>query len=174
MSPKNKILRRVVNPPPVKGFKPYGPNPDLRISEPVTLFYEEYEAIRLCDYDGLNHELASIEMGISRPTFTRIYAGALQKLAVALVEGRQISIGGGQVYFDTQWYRCLGCGCHFNHPNKDQEVTHCPLCGDLHFSPIAENKSPIHLVEPGTGQRRGTRGYGRMRRRGQNCKNYPE
>ncbi|MFO7617812.1 MAG: DUF134 domain-containing protein [Bacteroidales bacterium] len=147
MSPKNKILRRVVNPPPIKGFKPYGPDPSRRSSEPVALLYEEYEAIRLCDYDGLNHHEASLEMGISRPTFTRVYSSALQKIATALVEGRQISIGGGRVYFDSEWFRCSGCGCQFNHPHKDQVVENCPLCGHARFSSSVEllNESSHHI-----------------------------
>ena len=135
MSPKVKIRRRVVNPPPIKGFKPYGPDSAKRSTEPVALFYEEYEALRLCDYDGLNHTLASLEMGVSRPTFTRVYAAALQKVATAFVEGRQISIGGGRVYFDSEWFHCPKCSCQFNNPQKDRDITHCPLCGNDHIHP---------------------------------------
>ncbi len=68
-------------------------------------------------------------MGVSRPTFTRIYAAALQKIAVAFVEGRQISIEGGKVYFDSDWYQCLECECYFNNPEKELKIKNCPLCG---------------------------------------------
>lgn len=90
MSPKLKVLRRVSNPPVIKGFKPYGSNSANVISEPVNLLYEEYESLRLSDYEGCTHHQASVMMGVSRPTFTRIYASALQKIAAAFVEGRQI------------------------------------------------------------------------------------
>lgn len=142
MSPKNKILRRVVNPPIIKGFKPYGPSPGTGNTEPVALLYEEYESIRLCDYDGCNHYQASVMMSVSRPTFTRIYASALQKIAKAFVEGRQISIGGGQVYFDSSWFHCTGCHCYFNNPEKDQKIDKCPLCGSQQVKAFDYSTSP--------------------------------
>ena len=130
MSPRTKRLRKVINPPVIKGFKPYGPDTGKGKAEPVMLHYEEYEALRLCDYDLYNHHAASIFMGVSRPTFTRIYSAARQKIARAFVEGRQIAIEGGKVYFDSDWYQCGSCKCFFNNPEKDQKVGECPLCGD--------------------------------------------
>ncbi len=129
MSPRFKLLRKVVNPPPIKGFKPYGPSVDEKKFKVLNLYYEEYEAMRLCDYDMFNHARASQLMGVSRPTFTRIYASARQKIAQAMVEGMQISIEGGKVYFDSDWYHCQVCKCYFNNPAKDKEITQCPLCG---------------------------------------------
>jgi predicted DNA-binding protein (UPF0251 family) len=129
MSPRLKTIRKVLNPPIVKGFKPYGNIGFEQDKEPVNLFYEEYEALRLCDYDRCNHYQASLIMGVSRPTFTRIYASALQKISSAFVEGRQIFIEGGKVYFDSDWYRCSNCRCYFNNPEKPLVITSCPLCG---------------------------------------------
>ncbi len=129
MSPRIKIIRKVSNPPVIKGFNPYGPELGKQKLEPINLLYEEYEAIRLSDYEMLNHYQASVMMGVSRPTFTRIYASALQKIAKAFVEGRQISIKGGKVYFDSDWYHCKRCSCYFNNPKKEKPVNNCPLCG---------------------------------------------
>lgn len=129
MSPRIKKPRKVVNPPPIKGFKPYGPDLVKAGKEPVLMHFEEYEALRLCDYDMYNHHQASAAMGVSRPTFTRIYASARQKVAKAFAEGRQISIDGGKVYFDSDWYSCKSCKCYFNNPQKDVQITQCPLCG---------------------------------------------
>ena len=95
MSPRKKILRKILNPPIIKGFKPYGIGTERKNPGQVNLLYEEYEALRLSDYDGLKHHQASVIMGVSRPTFTRIYASALQKVAKAFVEGKQITIEGG-------------------------------------------------------------------------------
>jgi predicted DNA-binding protein (UPF0251 family) len=133
MSPRLKTLRKVLNPPVIKGFRPYGNGSELRDTEPVNLLFEEYEALRLCDYDRSNHYNASVIMGVSRPTFTRIYASALQKISVAFVEGRQISIEGGKVYFDSDWYRCSSCRCYFNNPQKNMVIENCPLCGDVNI-----------------------------------------
>ena len=56
---------------------------------------EEYEALRLMDYLGLNQKEAAAQMGVARTTVQRIYAQARRKLAVFLVEGRPLQIGGG-------------------------------------------------------------------------------
>ena len=66
------MFRKVSSPPVIKGFKPYGLEAGKQNSGFVNLLYEEYEAIRLSDYDHLNHQKASVMMGVSRPTFTRI------------------------------------------------------------------------------------------------------
>jgi len=130
MSPRIKVIRKVSNPPLIKGFKPYGLESGKLKLESINILYEEYEALRLSDYDILNHHQASVLMGVSRPTYTRIYASALQKIAKAFVEGRQISIQGGKVYFDSDWYHCKKCRCYFNNPEKEQAVQNCPLCGN--------------------------------------------
>lgn len=131
MSPRIKRIRKVLSLPIIKGFKPYGLESDHRKTEPVTLLYEEYEALRLCDYDSYNHHQASEIMNVSRPTYTRIYASARQKIAKALVEGRQITIDGGKVYFDSDWYHCKKCKCFFNNPEKEKTIESCPLCGSI-------------------------------------------
>jgi predicted DNA-binding protein (UPF0251 family) len=99
--------RRICNPPKMEGFKPYG------ISKcndsPVILKYEEYESIRLVDYDLLSQESASEQMNVSRPTFTRIYNRALKTIAKAFVEGKAIEIEGGNFQFEQNWYRCKKC-----------------------------------------------------------------
>jgi len=126
---RSRTLRRVSNPPEIKGFKPYGMNPGKSKHPFINLLFEEYEALRLCDYDHYNHVEASELMGVSRPTFTRIYASALQKIAKAFVEGRQIFIEGGRVYFDSDWHSCPACHSYFTNPDKEKKALHCPLCG---------------------------------------------
>jgi len=134
MSPRKKTLRKVLSPPPIKGFNPYGAEAGMPAREPVMLMMEEYEALRLCDYDGCTQLRASVLMGVSRPTFTRISASALKKIAQAFVEGRRISIKGGKVYFDSDWYHCHSCNCLFNYPDKDKKLEGCPLCGQPDFT----------------------------------------
>ena len=133
MSPRNKKIRKVLNLPLIKGFKPYGLESAKLKGAPINMLYEEYEALRLCDYDLYNHCKAAEEMNVSRPTYTRIYASARKKVAKAFVEGRQILIEGGKVYFDSDWYHCQKCGCFFNNPEKENTVRQCPLCGSEQF-----------------------------------------
>ncbi|MFH1448383.1 MAG: DUF134 domain-containing protein [Candidatus Micrarchaeota archaeon] len=79
--------------PGVTYFKPRAiPLTDLK---EVELTVEEFEAIRLKDFKGLEQEEASKTMGISQPTFHRLIISARRKIAEALVEGKAIKINGG-------------------------------------------------------------------------------
>jgi predicted DNA-binding protein (UPF0251 family) len=133
VSPRPFKLRRISNPPPVSGFKPYGSKKISGRAETIFLNIEEYEAIRLCDHEMLSHHEASVIMSVSRPTLTRIYLKARQKIAEAFVLGKQIIIEGGKIYFDSDWYSCQSCGCYFNNPDKQEEIAACPLCGSTGF-----------------------------------------
>ena len=99
--------RKISNPPLMQGFKPFG-IPRRMLSQ-VSLHYDEYEAIRLLDYEGMNQDQAAVQMNVSRPTLTRIYENARKTIAQALVEGKMIMIQGGNVQFDRAWYRCRRC-----------------------------------------------------------------
>jgi predicted DNA-binding protein (UPF0251 family) len=97
----------ILTPPVMEGFKPFGvPMTDL---EPVILLFEEYESLRLADYEGLTQEQSAGRMQISRPTFTRIYGKARNTIARAFVEGKAIFIEGGNYHTDESWYRCEHC-----------------------------------------------------------------
>lgn len=129
MSPRKIVLRKISSPPKIKGFKPYGGAETTDSVEKVMLQIEEYEAIKMCDYDQFTHCEASQMMGISRPTFTRIYSIARQKMAKAMVEGHQICIEGGKIYFDSEWFQCQRCPAIFNNPQIEESPILCPICG---------------------------------------------
>ena len=123
--PRRKRLRKVVAPPGFKGYSPYGAKKSS--TENVDLLYEEYEAIKLADYDLLNHDEAAKLMGISRPTFARIYESARRKIAKALVEVRTIKTVYGNATLDKSWYVCDECHARFTIP-KTMKEQKCPLC----------------------------------------------
>lgn len=134
MSPRPLRLRKISNPPVISGFKPYGDKLNEKAAGAIFLQYEEYESLRLCDYEMLNHFQASVIMDVSRPTLTRIYSKARKKIAEAFVLGKQIIIEGGKIYFDSEWFRCEGCGCFFNNPQKQNDIKECPLCKSSNFT----------------------------------------
>ena len=105
--PRPKQDRKISIPPLMKGFKPFGI--PRRMLSSVSLLYDEYEAIRRLDYEGMNQDQAAVQMNVSRPTLTRIYEKARKTIAQALVEGKMIMIEGGNVQFDRAWYRCRRC-----------------------------------------------------------------
>lgn len=132
--PRPKTIRKIAGIPTISGFKPYGLSANVKRSEALFLLYEEYEALRLCDYEKYNQLDASSLMGVSRPTLTRIYMSAREKVAIAMVEGRKIIIEGGKVSLDSEWFHCSSCGCYFNKIDESVPVERCTLCGssDIH------------------------------------------
>ena len=124
--PRPKRRRRMNNPPHFKGFRPIGLQEE---NNPIVINFDEYETIRLSDFELYGQLEASAIMGVSRPTYTRVYESARRKIAQAFVLGKAIVFEGGKVYFDSEWYSCNGCGCWFNHPAKEMEVKKCSLCG---------------------------------------------
>ena len=135
MSPRPKRHRRIETPPTLRGFKPMGI--PYRMSQEITMNYEEYEAIKLADYKNMSQEEASKVMEVSRPTFTRIYELARRKVAEAFVEGKTLLIEGGTVSFDKQWYRCNSCYTVF-HVDKEVEKK-CTKCGSDDIEHINES-----------------------------------
>ncbi len=105
--PRPQHDRKISNPPLMQGFKPFG-IPDSQLHS-VTLQLDEYETIRLLDYEGMTQEEAAKKINVSRPTLTRIYEKARKTISRALVEGKTIVIEGGNVQFEKQWFRCKKC-----------------------------------------------------------------
>lgn len=99
--------RKIFNPPKMKGFRPFGLKSCM--IEAVVLKFEEYESIRLINYEMLPQDTAAKQMNISRPTFTRIYNKALKQIAKSFVEGKAIEIEGGNYKLEKDWYRCRKC-----------------------------------------------------------------
>jgi len=85
--------RRVAFIPGVTYFKPAGI--PLRDLDEVQLTVEELESIRLKDLEGLEQEQGAVKMNISRQTFQRVLASAMQKIANALLNGKAIRVEGG-------------------------------------------------------------------------------
>ena len=93
-----KQNRIIVSSPGVSGFRTYGRC--CKRKEIMLLRYDEYESIRLIDYEGKLQEDAAKSMNVSRPTFTRIYSEARNKIAIALVEGKRIVISNDNIKFE--------------------------------------------------------------------------
>lgn len=117
----------MIRPPRIQGLTPTGDAPAT--AEPVLMLLEEYEAIRLCDYELKTQAEAAGMMRISRPTFTRIYESARRKMALVLTEGRVLRIEGGKVVIDAEWSYCCECDSLFNNVGAKEAPECCPLCG---------------------------------------------
>lgn len=78
---------------------------------PVEMTVDEYETIRLLDYQGLRQEEAAEQMGVARTTVQAIYNTARQKIARCLVEGRPLRIDGGDIEVCEDRETCGGGRC---------------------------------------------------------------
>lgn len=127
---RNPKERAVSHPPLFTTFKPAGVIGDKL--ETIVLELDEYEAIRLADYEGFEHEQASEAMGISRSTFTRLVERARKKVASMLITGSKLTIGGGSIHFKENLYRCVECH-HVFKASLHEEHEQCPLCHSSHL-----------------------------------------
>jgi predicted DNA-binding protein (UPF0251 family) len=126
--PRPKQFRTIAKPPAMLGFKPFGiPRTEL---ESVTLSYDEYETIRLLDYEGLMQGQAAERMNVSRPTLTRIYEKARKTIAKAFVESKMIVIEGGNVDFGRKWYRCRKCHKLIDGVENHDHSKNCVIFGN--------------------------------------------
>ncbi|MDD3033077.1 MAG: DUF134 domain-containing protein [Bacteroidales bacterium] len=142
--PRQKLMRKIGKLPEFRGFNPMGKVGDI---SPVVMCLEEYESIRLSDYANLSQVEASVTMGVSRPTYTRIYDIARKKIAQAFVEGRPIVFEGGKVYFDSDWFHCNSCDCYFDHLRKELIVEKCALCGSSDIEQCLDMKMEADQTE---------------------------
>ena len=79
---------------PIYPFKSSRPKDDVTIS----LSYDELEALRLVNYEGLTQEEAAKRMGISRGTVWRCLDAARRKVAAMLVEGKELRLIGEEAF----------------------------------------------------------------------------
>ncbi len=106
--PRPRKMRFVQGPPVVTGFVP-NRLPPWGHGE-IVLPVEGFEAIRLSDFEGLDHETAAARMNVSRQTFGRILAEARRIVAEALVMGRVLRIEGGHFELPPRCRRRRGRG----------------------------------------------------------------
>ncbi|MBS3909980.1 MAG: DUF134 domain-containing protein [Actinobacteria bacterium] len=120
--PRPVKCRRIESKPDVELFKPRG-IPAFMLEE-VVLGFEELEAVRLKDLEGLDQASAAARMDISRPTFQRILRSARAKISDALVNGKAIRIEGGVYAITADVRKCCACG----HRWHAREAEGCPVC----------------------------------------------
>ncbi len=106
--PRPRKWRKVCCIPERTVFGPLGPGKGK--SEIVSMTVDEYETIRLIDFEGMTQEECSENMGVARTTIQRIYIEARKKLAGILVNGNIVRIEGGDIRFyeesDQGYGRC--------------------------------------------------------------------
>ena len=101
MRPKGRPIkyRIVTKSPKISQFSPRGKagRPDE-----IDLKMDQFEAIRLADFEGMGQQKAAEKMKISQQTFSRILRKARKAVSDALVNGKIIRIQGGQYVITSQ------------------------------------------------------------------------
>ena len=95
--PRPHKIRRISAAPEFTLFRPVGVS--LKKTDVVELRLDELEAMRLANLEGLYQEQGAERMHTSRATFGRILEEARRKVTKALIQGKAIKIGGGNVDF---------------------------------------------------------------------------
>lgn len=120
--PRPRKWRTVCCMPPIREFAPV--TQDGPPYPTVSMTVDEYETLRLIDYEGLSQEECGASMQVARTTVQLTYASARRKIAQALVDGRSLRIEGGDYRLCGGEPHC-GChGCHHGHAGREGECDH--------------------------------------------------
>ena len=92
--PRPKKWRKVCCLPEVNNFGPLGEAFTERGM--IVMSVDEYECIRLIDYEGMKQEECADRMKIARTTVQAMYDVARKKVADCLVNGKSLKIEGGE------------------------------------------------------------------------------
>jgi predicted DNA-binding protein (UPF0251 family)/predicted Fe-Mo cluster-binding NifX family protein len=115
--------RRLGAPIPPRVMKPAGI--PARGLEEVCLLFDEAEALRLADLEGLYQEAAARSMGVSRQTFGRIVESARRKVADAILNGKALRIDGGEITISTQGETIMKIAVPSRDGLIDEHFGHC-------------------------------------------------
>lgn len=96
--------------PEICAFCPEG----AQARDDICMTVDEYDVIRLKDYEGLSQDEIARRMGVARSTVQRVYDEARHKLAECLVSGKRLRIEGGDYRLcegQSGRFNCGGCRC---------------------------------------------------------------
>ena len=127
--------RQIESPPRYTNFKPSG-IPKSLLNQ-IELPLGEYEAIRLADYENLDHREAAEKMNISRPTFSRLIEKARNSVARAIIDGSELVIQGGYFELANTLHRCKDCGGYLLRPMKVKNID-CVDCGSSNIEDLPQ------------------------------------
>jgi predicted DNA-binding protein (UPF0251 family) len=104
----------------------------MSVLDEVILSMDEFEAIRLADFDGLYHDRAAEKMNVSRQTFGRIIETARHKIAQVLIKGLVLRIEGGEIEMaEVRTFKCMKCQHIWHVPFGTGRPAECPACKDV-------------------------------------------
>lgn len=103
--PRPRKCRKVCSMPKANIFKA-----NINSDKSIVLTVDEFECIRLVDYQGFSQEKCAEYMNVSRATAQLICDTARKKIAEALTKGYSIRIEGGEYSLCDGKEEFCGCG----------------------------------------------------------------
>ncbi len=123
--PRPKKFRKVCCLPESNMF---GPVPARSAKgEIIALTIDEYETIRLIDYEGMSQEQCAEGMNVARTTVQRMYVEARKKISDCIINGRLMKIEGGDYMLcdetegECRYNKCFKSTKLKNKKEKEQE-----------------------------------------------------
>ena len=149
--------KRIISKKP-ESFK-FSPRGRRGKPDSVVLTLEEFEAVRLADYQSRKHTEAAASMNISRQTFGNIIVSAHKKIADTLVNSKALRIEGGVVKMMERHFVCHDCKNEWSLPYGGGRPHDCPKCKSLNIHRAPQDRG---WARGGWG---GGHGFGRGRGR---------
>ena len=123
--PRPTKCRRICELPRRERFGPLDGPPE----DAVEMTVDEYEVIRLIDLLDYTQEECAAQIGVARTAVQTVYDRARGKLADALVNGRMLTIRGGEYALCAHADHCCGRNCK----KRCCEKRRCQLLDGGHY-----------------------------------------
>ena len=107
--PRPQKCRRICAMPAIRRF-----SPESRLQREkgeIVMGIDEYEVVRLLDYEGMTQEECARQLDVARSTVANIYDNARKKLADVLVNGKYLRLEGGNYRLCDENENCGKRGC---------------------------------------------------------------
>lgn len=115
--PRPQKFRNICALPTITTFGPKGMGCGGKFIE---MTVDEYEALRLIDYENMTQEACAIQMNIARTTAQSIYNSARKKVIEMLVTGAELRISGGSILLCQDRIKGKQCGhCRRKQVNRE-------------------------------------------------------
>ena len=118
-------IKKISSFPPYSQYKP--PRIPLNELQKVIITLEEFEAIKLVDYENQSQRKAAESMEVSQATLNRVLKSGRNKIANGLVNGYAIILEGGKNVLPCRIVKCESCSHQWS-PKEQGFPKNCPIC----------------------------------------------